>query len=62
MERMAKIRDAELYEKLRDKPDQSVKMSQMIVTWIESDPDEARRTLAAEVASVQLEVNSATRW
>jgi len=62
MERMVKIHDTELYEKLRDKPDQSIKMSQIIVTWIKSDLDEARRTLAAEVASVQLEVNSAARW
>jgi hypothetical protein len=55
MERMAKIRDAELYEKLRDKLDQSAKMSQLIATWIERNPDEAHRTLAAAAARAQVD-------
>jgi len=55
MEHMAKIRHAELYEKLRDKLDQSAKMSQLIATWIESNPDEAHRTLAAAAARAQVD-------
>lgn len=55
MERVAKIRDAELYEKLRDKLDQSAKMSQLIATWIEHNPDEAHRTLAAAAARAQVD-------
>ena len=55
MERMAKARDAELYEKLRDKLDQSAKMSQLIATWIDRNPDEAHRTLAAAAARAQID-------
>jgi hypothetical protein len=47
MEHIAKTRDTELYEKLRDKLDQSLKMSQVISTWIEHNPEDARRALAA---------------
>ena len=39
-----RIHDTELYKKLRDKPNQSVKIFQLIVMWIESDLDEACRT------------------
>jgi hypothetical protein len=46
MERVAKTRDVELYEKLRDKLEQSSKMSQLLSTWIESNPDDAHQTLA----------------
>lgn len=53
MERIAKSRDAELYEKLRDRLDQSLKMSQLISTWIEHNPDDARQALAA-AAGVQI--------
>jgi hypothetical protein len=54
MERFAKSRDTELYEKLRDRIDQSLKMSQLISTWIEHNPDDARQALAAAAAGVQL--------
>ena len=47
MERNAKTRDTELYKKLKDKLDQSLKMSQLISTWIEHNPDDARQALAA---------------
>jgi hypothetical protein len=47
MERIAKTRDMELYEKLKDKLNQSLKMSELISTWIESNPDDARQALAA---------------
>jgi hypothetical protein len=47
MERIAKTRDMELYEKLKDKLDQSLKMTELISTWIESNPDDARQALAA---------------
>lgn len=50
VERIAKARDAELYEKLSDKLDQSAKMSQLISTWIERNPDDARQALAAAAA------------
>lgn len=50
MERIAKTRDTELYEKLKDKLDQSLKMSELISTWIESNPDDARQALAAATA------------
>ena len=53
MERVAKTRDMELYEKLKDKLDQSLKMSELISTWIESNPDDARRALAAATAGAQ---------
>jgi hypothetical protein len=53
IERIAKTRDAELYEKLRDRLEQSSKMSQLISTWIERDPDDARRVLAAAAATAQ---------
>ncbi|KAI9509394.1 hypothetical protein F5148DRAFT_769174 [Russula earlei] len=41
IERIAETRDVELYEKLRDKLNQSSKMSQLISTWIEHNPDAA---------------------
>lgn len=47
MERIAKTRDMELYDKLRDKLNQSLKMSELISTWIESNPGDARQALAA---------------
>lgn len=47
MERIAKTRDMELYEKLKDKLNQSLKMSELISTWIESNPGDARQALAA---------------
>jgi len=50
MEHIAKTRDTELYEKLRDRLDQSLKMSQLISTWIERNPDDARQALAAATA------------
>ncbi|KAF8503548.1 hypothetical protein F5888DRAFT_1663163 [Russula emetica] len=53
MERIAKTRDTELYEKLRDKLDQSLKMSALISTWIENNPDDARQALAAVTAGAQ---------
>jgi hypothetical protein len=53
MERIAKTRDTELYEKLRDKLDQSLKMSALISTWIENNPDDARQALAATTAGAQ---------
>jgi hypothetical protein len=55
MERVAKTRDAELYEKLRDKLEQSSKMSQLLSTWIESNPGDAHQTLAAAVARAQVD-------
>ena len=54
MERIAKTRDMELYEKLKDKLDQSLKMSGLISTWIESNPDDARQALAAATAGAQV--------
>lgn len=53
MERIVKTRDTELYEKLKDKLDQSLKMSELISTWIESNPDDARRALAAATAGAE---------
>jgi hypothetical protein len=53
MERIAKTRDTELYEKLKGKLDQSLKMSELISTWIESNPDDARQALAAATAVAQ---------
>jgi hypothetical protein len=53
MEHAAKTRDTELYEKLKDKLDQSLKMSQLISTWIESNPDKGRQALAAATAGAQ---------
>lgn len=53
MERVAKNRDTELYEKLKDKLDQSLKMSELISTWIESNPDDARQALAAATARTE---------
>ncbi len=53
MEHLAKARDEELHEKLKDKLDQSVKMSQLIMTWIQRNPDDARRALAAATAGAQ---------
>ncbi|KAI0302047.1 hypothetical protein BC826DRAFT_966100 [Russula brevipes] len=53
IERIAKTRDAELYEKLRDRLEQSSKMSQLISAWIERDPDDARQVLAAAAATAQ---------
>ena len=53
MERIAKTRDTELYEKLRDKLDQSLKMSQLISTWIEHNPEDARQALAAATAGAR---------
>jgi hypothetical protein len=53
MERIAKTRDTELYEKLKDKLDQSLKMSELISTWIESNPDDARQALAAATAGAE---------
>jgi len=53
MEHVAKTRDTELYEKLKDKLDQSLKMSQLLSTWIESNPDDARQALAAATAGAQ---------
>ena len=53
MERIAKARDMELYEKLKDKLDQSLKMSGVISTWIESNPDDARQALAAATAGAE---------
>ncbi|KAI0281410.1 mitochondrial distribution and morphology proteins-domain-containing protein [Russula aff. rugulosa BPL654] len=50
MEHIAKSRDTELYEKLKDKLDQSLKMSELISTWIESNPDGAHQALAAATA------------
>ena len=50
MEHIAKTRDTELYEKLREKLDQSLKMSHLISTWIEHNPDDARQALAAAQA------------
>jgi len=50
-ERMTKTRDVELYEKLKDKLDQSHKMSQLLSTWIEHNPDDARQAFAAAAAS-----------
>ena len=55
MERMTRTRDAEICESLRDKLDQSAKMSQLIATWIERNPDEARRTLTAAAARAQVD-------
>ena len=55
MERMVRTRDAEIYESLRDKLDQSAKMSQLIATWIERSPDEARQRLAAAAARAQVD-------
>lgn len=62
MEGEAKTRDAELYEKLRDKLEQSSKMSQVISTWIERNPDDARRALvsAAERAQAQADKTGAS--
>jgi uncharacterized protein YukE len=54
MERIAKTRDTELYEKLRDKLDQSLKMSQLISTWVEHNPDDARQALVAATAGAQV--------
>ena len=53
MEHIAKSRDTELYEKLKDKLDQSLKMSELISTWIESNPDDARQALAAATAGAE---------
>ena len=53
MERIAKTRDTELYEKLKDKLDQSLKMANLISTCIESNPDDARQALAAARAGAQ---------
>lgn len=53
MERIAKNRDTELYKKLKDKLDQSLKMSELISTWIESNPDDARQALAAATARAE---------
>jgi hypothetical protein len=55
MERVAKTRDAELYEKLRDKLEQSSKVSQLISTWIERNPDDAHQALAAAVARANVD-------
>src|ERR1700755_3200863 len=51
MEHIAKTRDTELYEKLKDKLDQSLKMSELISTWIETNPDDARQAMAAAAAT-----------
>jgi hypothetical protein len=53
IERIAKTRDTELYEKLKDKLDQSLKMSELISTWIESNPDDARKALATATAGAE---------
>ncbi|KAI0256709.1 hypothetical protein BJV78DRAFT_1166356 [Lactifluus subvellereus] len=53
IERIAKARDMELYEKLRGKLDQSAKMSQLILTWIEHHPEDARQALSAATARAQ---------
>ena len=53
MERIAKTQDTELYEKLKDKLDQSLKMANLISTWIESDPDDARQAPGAATAGAQ---------
>lgn len=53
IERIAKARDIELYEKLRDKLDQNAKMSQLILTWIEHNPEDARQAWSAAMARAQ---------
>jgi len=53
MERIAKTRDTELYERLKDKLDQSLKMSELISRWIESNPDDARQALAVATAGAE---------
>jgi hypothetical protein len=53
IERIAKARDIEMYEKLRDKLGQSSKMSQLILTWIEHHPEDARQALSAATARAQ---------
>jgi uncharacterized phage infection (PIP) family protein YhgE len=55
MERVAKTRDAELYEKLRDKLEQSSKMSQLLSSWIERNPDDAPQALAVALARAQID-------
>src|SRR5712675_710692 len=50
-ERIANARDMELYEKLKDKLDQNSRMAQVLSTWIEHNPDDARQALAAATAS-----------
>lgn len=55
MERVAKTRDAELYEKLRDKLEQSSKMSQVLSSWIERNPDDAHQALAVALARAQVD-------
>jgi len=55
MERVAKTRDAELYEKLRDKLEQSSKMSQLLSSWIERNPDDAHQALAVALARAQVD-------
>lgn len=55
MERVSKTRDAELYEKLRDKLEQSSKMSQLLSSWIERNPDDAHQALAVAVARAQVD-------
>ena len=58
IERVAKARDMELYEKLRDKLDQSSKMSQIILTWIERHPEDARQAFSA--ATTRMQADSAS--
>jgi hypothetical protein len=53
IERIAKARDMELYEKLGDKLDQSSKMTQLLLTWIEHHPEEAHQALSAAAARAQ---------
>ena len=54
MKCVAKTRDAELHEKLRDKLEQSSKMSQLLSTWIERNPD-THEALATAVAGAQID-------
>jgi hypothetical protein len=53
IERVAKTRDMELYEKLKDKLDQSSRMSQIILTWIERHPEDARQAFSTATARMQ---------
>jgi len=53
IERIATAHDKELYEKLRDKLDQSAKMSQLVLTWIEHNPEDARQAFSAAKARAQ---------
>ncbi len=54
VERLAKARETELYEKLvGDKPDQGSKLSQLVLAWIECHPEFVPQMLAAAASSVR---------